>query len=125
MKVTYIEHSCFSVELEKVILNMEKEKQDTFAEMNLKHNDYIREYIFKIEDSNSRYNNDVSFMNTQIQNLTSEKNRLELENEKMKELEKKVKFSFWEKADDTHTVVRFAVSWATQEEMIDELQELL
>ena len=45
--------------------------------------------------------------------------------EKMKELEKKVKFSFWEKADDTHTVVRFAVSWATQEEMIDELQELL
>ena len=48
-----------------------------------------------------------------------------LENEKMKELEKKVKFSFWEKADDTHTVVRFAVSWATQEEMIDELQELL
>ena len=76
-------------ELEKVILNMEKEKQDTFAEMNLKHNDYIREYIFKIEDLNSRYNNDVSFMNTQIQNLTSEKNRLELENEKMKfEIEK-------------------------------------
>jgi len=50
---------------------------------------------------------------------------LKIENEKMKELEKKVKFSFWEKADDTHTVVRFAVSWATQEEMIDELQELL
>ncbi len=79
-------------ELEKVILNMEKEKQDTFAEMNLKHNDYIREYIFKIEDLNSRYNNDVSFMNTQIQNLASEKNRLELENEKLKFEIQKLKF---------------------------------
>ena len=29
------------------------------------------------------------------------------------------------KVDDTHTVVRFAVSWATREEMIDELRELL
>ena len=68
---------------------MEKEKQDAFAEMNLKHNEYIREYIFRIDDLNSRYNNDVSFMNTQIQNLASEKNRLELENEKMKfEIEK-------------------------------------
>ena len=68
---------------------MEKEKQDAFAEMNLKHNEYIREYIFRIDDLNSKYNNDVSFMNTQIQNLASEKNRLELENEKMKfEIEK-------------------------------------
>ena len=71
---------------------MEKEKQDTFAEMNLKHNEYIREYIFRIDDLNSRYNNDVSFMNTQIQNLASEKNRLELENEKLKFEIQKLKF---------------------------------
>jgi len=48
-----------------------------------------------------------------------------LENEKMKELQKKVSFSFWEKYDDTHTVVRFATSWATTHEKVEELIKLL
>lgn len=48
-----------------------------------------------------------------------------LENEKMKELSKKVKFSFWEKYDDNHTVVRFATSWATKMENVEKLNELM
>lgn len=48
-----------------------------------------------------------------------------LENEKMKSLAEKVKFSFWEKIDDTHTAVRFATSWATTEEDVDKLIKLL
>ena len=48
-----------------------------------------------------------------------------LENEKMKELEENVRFSFWEKADETHTVVRFATSWATRMEDVEKLGEYL
>ena len=48
-----------------------------------------------------------------------------LENKKMEELGEKVKFSFWEKYDDSHTVVRFATSWATKMEDIDSLIETL
>jgi len=48
-----------------------------------------------------------------------------LENEKMEELSKKVSFGFWEKYDENHTVVRFATSWATKEEDIDSLIEML
>ena len=48
-----------------------------------------------------------------------------LENEKIKELKKQVAFDFWEKADDTHTVVRFATSWATREEDVKALIEIL
>ncbi len=48
-----------------------------------------------------------------------------LENTKMKELSEKVEFSFWEKYDDTHTVVRFATSWSTTKEEIDELRSFL
>lgn len=48
-----------------------------------------------------------------------------LEDTKMKELEKDVQFSFWEKADDSHTVVRFATSWATKMEDVEELLSLL
>ena len=48
-----------------------------------------------------------------------------LENKKMEELGEKVKFSFWEKYDDTHTVIRFATSWATTKEDVDALCDLL
>ncbi len=48
-----------------------------------------------------------------------------LENEKLRELEQKVAFSFWEKYDDSHTVVRFATSWATSMENVEKLKELL
>lgn len=48
-----------------------------------------------------------------------------LENKKMAELQQHVACSFWEKYDDTHTVVRFATSWATNAESIAKLAELL
>ena len=48
-----------------------------------------------------------------------------LENTKMEELKKDVQFSFWEKADDTHTVVRFATSWATRMDDVYKLLSLL
>lgn len=48
-----------------------------------------------------------------------------LENEEMERLKKHVGFSYWEKADENHTVVRFATSWATAESQIDRLMELL
>ena len=48
-----------------------------------------------------------------------------LDNKKMKELSEKVGFSFWETYDETHTVVRFATSWSTQETDLTALGELL
>ena len=48
-----------------------------------------------------------------------------LENKKMKELGEKVVFSFWEKYDDSHTVVRFATSWATSMDEVEQLGRLL
>lgn len=48
-----------------------------------------------------------------------------LENEQMSELAQNVCFSFWEKYDDTHTIVRFATSWSTTEEDLRELEKVL
>ncbi len=48
-----------------------------------------------------------------------------LENGQMERLKEKVRFSFWENYDDSHTVVRFATSWATEEEAVRELTALL
>lgn len=48
-----------------------------------------------------------------------------LENAQLQALEGKAKFGFWEKFDDTHTVVRIAISWATRMEEIQQLIELL
>ena len=48
-----------------------------------------------------------------------------LENARMAQLAQQVAFNFWEKADETHTVVRFATSWATRPEDVDTLLALL
>lgn len=48
-----------------------------------------------------------------------------LENSKMEELKENVVFEFWERKDENHTVVRFASSWATKEEDVEKLNELL
>lgn len=48
-----------------------------------------------------------------------------LENAKMKQLARKVKFSFWEKIDAEHTAVRFATSWATTDKDVNALIKLL
>ena len=43
----------------------------------------------------------------------------------MERLGKKLAFSFWEKKDETHTVVRFATGWSTTEEELDALDRAL
>ena len=48
-----------------------------------------------------------------------------LSDEQMARLEPLVGFSVWEKADATHTVVRFATSWATTDEDLKRLEEIL
>lgn len=48
-----------------------------------------------------------------------------LENKKMDELRKNVSFCFWEKYDEDHSVVRFATSWSTKEEDVEELRKIL
>lgn len=48
-----------------------------------------------------------------------------LEDEERKRLQEHVKMSFWEKAGPNHTVVRFATSWATRMEEVQELIALL
>lgn len=46
-----------------------------------------------------------------------------LENNVMKELSRWVEFGYWEDYDEDHTVVRFASSWATTQEGIEELRQ--
>ena len=48
-----------------------------------------------------------------------------LENSRMQELAQRVAFSFWEALDEDHTVVRFATSWATEDEELTELERCL
>lgn len=48
-----------------------------------------------------------------------------LENSKMEELRKQVAFSFWERLDQAHTVVRFVTSWASTLADVSALRELL
>lgn len=48
-----------------------------------------------------------------------------MDNEKLKELDGKVGYGFWEKYDDTHTVIRFATDWATTKEDVETLMEIL
>lgn len=39
----------------------------------------------------------------------------------MKTLSQKVSFSYWEKYDDTHTVIRFATAWSSRKEDVEDL----
>jgi threonine aldolase len=48
-----------------------------------------------------------------------------LENGFMEQLGQQVRFSFWQRFDENHTVIRFATSWATREEDVDALIALL
>ncbi len=48
-----------------------------------------------------------------------------LENAQMQKLSEKVRFSFWEKYDDHHTVVRFATAWSTTQEQLDRLEAII
>lgn len=46
-----------------------------------------------------------------------------LPNDVLSELSKNYSFSFWEKVDDTDSVVRFCTSWATKKEHVEQLIE--
>lgn len=48
-----------------------------------------------------------------------------LNNEKLEMLKPNVAFSIWEPLDESNTVVRFATSWATTEEHLEQLYKLL
>ena len=48
-----------------------------------------------------------------------------LANDRLAELKKQVDCGFWEKYDETHTVVRFATSWSTTAEDLAALRRLL
>ena len=48
-----------------------------------------------------------------------------LENGQMETMKKNLVFSFWEKYDEDHTVVRFATSWSTTEEDLEALKKAL
>lgn len=48
-----------------------------------------------------------------------------LEDTLLEKLRKEVAVTFWEKYDETHTVVRFATSWSTTQEDVDALIALL
>jgi len=48
-----------------------------------------------------------------------------LQNDVLERIKKEVAVSFWERIDESHTVVRFATSWATTQEKIDHLEKLL
>lgn len=48
-----------------------------------------------------------------------------IDNERMKKLEQKIEFSFWETLDRDHTAIRFVTSWSTTEEELEALKEAL
>ena len=48
-----------------------------------------------------------------------------VENSDLDRLAELVEYSFWEKYDDSHTVIRLASSWATSQADIDELAEAI
>ena len=48
-----------------------------------------------------------------------------IDNDKLNELTKEVAVSYWEKYDESHTVIRFATSWSTTDSDINELSKIL
>ena len=50
---------------------------------------------------------------------------VELEDGKIEKLKEKVAFSFWEKTDETHAVIRFVTGWSTTEADLDALATAL
>jgi len=50
---------------------------------------------------------------------------IEFENARLEKLSEKVELAFWEKTDESHTIMRIATSWATKSQDADELIKLL
>ena len=66
----------------------------------------------------------MSFVDKRNTNVTAVQFVL-LTDEQMERLGRDVAFSFWEKPDAEHTVVRLATSWATRPEDVQALKALL
>lgn len=48
-----------------------------------------------------------------------------MDNEALKGFGERVEYTFWEKYDDTHTVIRLATDWGTTDEEVDALIDVL
>ena len=48
-----------------------------------------------------------------------------IENSKLQPLEQKVMYGFMEKYDENHTVIRFCTSWATTENDVEKLLQVI
>ena len=48
-----------------------------------------------------------------------------MENTQLEQFGKEVAYSFWEKFDESHTVIRLATSWSTKEEDLESLRKVL
>ena len=48
-----------------------------------------------------------------------------IEDEKLEELKKQVRYDYWERYDETRSVIRFATSWAMTDEDLEELSKII
>jgi threonine aldolase len=48
-----------------------------------------------------------------------------IEDSRLEEIKKQVRYDYWERYDETRSVVRFATSWATTDEDLERLAEII
>jgi threonine aldolase len=48
-----------------------------------------------------------------------------IEDSRLEEIKKQVRYDYWERYDETRSVVRFATSWATTDEDLEELSKII
>lgn len=73
----------------------------------------------KIKDALSQYGYEFAF------NSPTNQIFIKLSKEKSAELSQKIEMGFWENTDDNHVIMRIATSWATRQEDVDRLTEVL
>ncbi len=73
----------------------------------------------KIKDVLARYGYEFAF------NSPTNQIFIKLSKEKSAELSQKIEMGFWENTDDNHVIMRIATSWATRQEDVDRLIEIL
>ena len=73
----------------------------------------------KIKDALARYGYEFAF------NSPTNQIFIKLSKEKSAELSQKIEMGFWENTDDNHVIMRIATSWATRQEDVDRLIEIL
>ncbi len=47
-----------------------------------------------------------------------------IKSEKLRQLEKEIKFSFWQNLDKEYSVIRLVTSWATRETDVEKLRKI-